>query len=265
MRERLSLFVPSSRPYVLLVIFLACLDFFSVSLTVAQAQGTVSRGGFVYTGNTAAGSNNLINGYVIDATTGTLTNASGTPFATSVQILAFAAHPSGKFVYVASGNGTLAAFTVDSFVGTLTPVSGSPYYTAQASVVSAGTILAIDPAGKFLYLAGSNSLYAFTIDASSGALSVVLGSPFSSSGASAVAIDPSGKYLIALSGSGTLASYAIDGGTGALTAAGSVVSGCGGFFMAFEPSGHFLYAIENGGPQVFPPAVSTAAAVRSLP
>jgi len=94
---------------------------------------------------------------------------------------------------------------------------------------------------------------------------VVPGSPFSSNGAFAVAIDPSGKYLIASSGSSGTLVYAIDGGTGALTAAGSVVSGCGGFFMAFEPSGHFLYAIENGGPQVFPPAVSTAAAVRSLP
>jgi hypothetical protein len=87
-------------------------------------------------------------------------------------------------------------------------------------------------------------LYAFAIDASTGALSVVPGSPFSLS-ASAVAIDPSGKYLVAWSGSGA-SSYAIDAITGALTAAGTVVAGCGASHMAFEPSGHFLYGAGGG-------------------
>ena len=251
MRERLAVFALSFPSCALLVVFVAFLQFFVLSVTVAQAQGVISRSGvFVYTGNTgyAGSSNTLINGYVINATTGTLTNASGTPFATSGQIFAIAAHPSGKFVYAAIDNGTLAAFTVDSFVGTLTPVPGSPY-TAQASgtiqAIDAKNMLAIDPAGKFLYLAGISSLYAFAIDAHTGALSVVPGSPFSSNGASAVAIDPSGKYLITASGSSGTLAYAIDGGTGALTAVGSVVSGCGGSFMAFEPSGHFLYATSG--------------------
>jgi len=96
--------------------------------------------------------------YTISDITGKFTELLGSPYPTGISPTQAVLAPSGKFVYVASGNGTLAAFTVDSFVGTLTPVSGSPYYTAQASVVSAGTILAIDPAGKFLYLAGSSNL-----------------------------------------------------------------------------------------------------------
>jgi 6-phosphogluconolactonase (cycloisomerase 2 family) len=108
-------------------------------------------------------------------------------------------------------------------------------------------VVTIDPGGKFLYLVGSNSLYAFAIDAGTGALSAASGSPFSSSNmAYTVAIDPSGKYLITWGGSGASA-YAIDASTGALTATGSVVTGCGGSYMAFEPSGHFLYGTAGMG------------------
>ena len=185
-------------------------------------------------------SNALVNGYVINTTSGTLTKVAGSPFVTSGQVLAIVAHPSGKFAYVMSGGGSLSAFTVDSLGGTLTPVSGSPY----AAGTQSGSVPAIDPAGKFLYVAGGSSLYAFAIDASTGALSVVAGSPFSLN-ASAVAIDPSGKYLVAWSGSGSSA-YALNGTTGALTAAGTVVAGCGASHMAFEPSGHFLYGAVRG-------------------
>jgi 6-phosphogluconolactonase (cycloisomerase 2 family) len=105
-------------------------------------------------------------------------------------------------------------------------------------------VLAIDPAGKFLYVAGGSSLYAFAIDSTAGGLSAAAGSPYSFS-AYSVTVDPSGKYLVAFGGSGS-SSYSINGATGALTAAGSAVTGCGSSSMAFEPSGHFLYGTSNG-------------------
>jgi 6-phosphogluconolactonase (cycloisomerase 2 family) len=184
----------------------------------------------------------LVNGYAINTTAGTLTKVAGSPFATGGQVLAIASHPSGRFAYVASGNGTVAAFTVDSLDGSLTPVSGSPYTVGTS--LGSGTVLAIDPAGKFLYVAGGSSLYAFAIDSTAGGLSAAAGSPYSFS-AYSVTVDPSGKYLVAFGGSGS-SSYSINGATGALTAAGSAVTGCGSSSMAFEPSGHFLYGTSNG-------------------
>lgn len=220
-------------------------------MKLAKAQGSGGRrGAFVYTGNNGLSgtSNQQIHGYVINATAGTLSAATGTPFAAGSQVLAIAAHPSGKFTYVAMANGTVAAFTVDSYTGTLTPVPGSPFASGVAG--GSATVLAIDPAGKYLYEAGgsqsgSSQIYAFSIDSSSGALSAVEGSPYSTSGVVSVAVDPSDQYLVASSGGGAWV-YAIASGTGALTAVNSAVSGCGGTAITFEPSGHFLYGTYGG-------------------
>ena len=245
MRERISL--PTLSPTSYRVIVSSALFFLllTIGTTLTEAQGAITRwGAFVYTGNTPYGppSNTLVNGYAINTTAGTLTKVAGSPFATGGQVLAIASHPSGRFAYVASGNGTVAAFTVDSLDGSLTPVSGSPYTVGTS--LGSGTVLAIDPAGKFLYVAGGSSLYAFAIDSTAGGLSAAAGSPYSFS-AYSVTVDPSGKYLVAFGGSGS-SSYSINGATGALTAVGSAVTGCGGSFMTFEPSGHFLYGAGGG-------------------
>lgn len=225
------------------VLFLALLSLFTTLLPIAKAQSR--RGAFVYTGNNGLSgtTNQQIHGYVINQTTGTLGAATGTPFAAGSQVLAIAAHPSGKFAYVATANGTVAAFTVDSYAGTLTPVPGSPF--ASSAGTGGVTLLTIDPAGKYLYEARGYQLYAFSIDSGSGALSAVAGSPYSTVGAVAVAVDPSDRYLVASNGSGAWV-YALDGSTGSLTAVNSTVSGCGGTAMTFEPSGHFLYGNGSG-------------------
>jgi hypothetical protein len=134
MRERLfppTLSRVSYRVRIPLALYLLLL---AIGTTLWNAQGVITRrGAFVYTGNTPWGSpsNALVNGYAINATAGTLSKVPGTPFATGGQVLAIASHPSGRFAYVASGNGTVAAFTVDSLDGSLTPVPGSPYTVAR--------------------------------------------------------------------------------------------------------------------------------------
>jgi len=224
--------------------------FFLISSTTpADAQrGGTRTGAFVYTGgNGYSGSSAPVSGYAINTTSGTLSLVSGSPFGLPGRLVSITGDPTGKFVYVTTDDGSLSAFTVDSQAGSLTPVAGSPYTapTGGSSYWGNGKLLAIDPAGKYLYVAGGSQLYGFSIDAGSGALTAISGSPFALS-ASAVAVDPSDQYLAVYNGSG-VQSYTINSGTGALTAAGTRASGCGGSHMTFEPSGHFLYGTTGSG------------------
>jgi len=228
----------------LLLFYLFCN---SSRVASAQVQGTRS-GVFVYSGgNGYSGSAAPVSGYAINASSGTLSLVNGSPFALPGRLLAVVGDPTGKFVYVATDDGSLSAFTVDSQAGSLTPVASGSYSapTGGYSYGASGKLLAIDPAGKYLYVAGGSKLYGFSIDSGSGALTAITGSPFTLS-ASALTVDPSGQYLAVYNGSG-VQGYAINSSTGALTAAGVVVSGCGGGHMTFEPAGHFLYGTTGSG------------------
>jgi 6-phosphogluconolactonase len=167
--------------------------------------------------------------------------------------------PSGKFLYYASstlGGGVsqgIGALAVDSAAGTLSVVAGSPFPADQAPF-----IVRVHPSGQFLYTenldpSGGNfllqSLSGFSVDASTGALAPVPGSPFAppvSATIGGLAIHPSGKFLYATSGmeaNGILA-WNIDGTTGGLTVlTGSPFQvGVAVYSAAFDPSGKFLYA-----------------------
>jgi 6-phosphogluconolactonase (cycloisomerase 2 family) len=90
----------------------------------------------------------------------------------------------------------------------------------------------LDPSGRFAYVANraANGISAFCVDATSGALTPVGGSPFAAgSEPGSVAIDPSGRFAyVANLGSASIASYLIDAGTGALVApTGGVPTGGG--------------------------------------
>lgn len=217
---------------------------------VARAQGQQSReGAFVYTVNNelSGTTDQLINGYVVNPIAGTLSAAEDTPFAAGAQVFAVVAHPSGKFVYAATTIGTVAAYTVDSYAGTLTPVLGAPFVTGGLSN-DYGQALAIDPAGKYLYLVERQSVYGFSIDSDSGALTPVSGSPLATTiNPSAATVDPSGQYLAVSGGSGPTQVYSINRSTGGLTAVNSPVTNCGGSAMTFEPSGRFLYGTATYG------------------
>jgi 6-phosphogluconolactonase (cycloisomerase 2 family) len=154
-----------------------------------------------------------------------------------------------------------AGFSIDSATGALSAVPGSPVspITPATSYVSNGQI-AVDPTGKFLYasyetgvnVAQGGGVVAFSIDASSGALTAVPGSPFSVGGVpNSVATDASGKFLIVsispLPGgapANCLAVLSIDPGTGALASVPGSPFGplqsCGA--VAADPSLAFVYA-----------------------
>ncbi|HMK23462.1 MAG TPA: beta-propeller fold lactonase family protein [Terriglobales bacterium] len=173
-----------------------------------------------------------------------------------------AVDPTGKFAYVASTGcpdsfvGSVSMYTIDATTGVLTSL-GSPV-AADYGPHS----LAVDPTGKFVYVANdgdyeatAGSVSVFTIDATSGALSLMetLDAPCAigpgSCAPSSVAVHPSGKFVYVANEGGfaptTLSMYAANVTTGALgfvglaTAAGRAVS------VAVHPSGQFAYLVNG--------------------
>ncbi len=117
------------------------------------------------------------------------------------------------FVYVANAmSDDLWGYWVGKH-GRLTQVRGSPF--AHGKPVR----LTIDPAGHHLY-AGTwyDGIFAYTIDARSGTLRLVPGSPFASgTGPTTVRFDRSGRHAYGANVNGkSITGYAVDGESGAL-------------------------------------------------
>jgi 6-phosphogluconolactonase (cycloisomerase 2 family) len=131
------------------------------------------------------------------------------------------------------------------------------------------TAIALDPAGRFAYVAnegcpdafdGSVSMY--TIDPSSGLLTSV-GQPVTSGdfGADSLAVDPSGKFVYVANWgegdtAGSVSMYTINPDSGALTLTGTIAApcapppspgGCSPWSLAVHPSGKFVYVANEGG------------------
>jgi len=128
---------------------------------------------------------------------------------------------------------------------------GAPTPLAIQAGPNDSTGLVADSSGKFLYVSdfSSGEIDAFTISKSTGALTQVSGSPFSSGPASSagIAIDPQTRFLYQPNSNGVLG-YGIDSSTGALSAiAGSPFPAGNIPIQAIvHPSGKFLYASNNG-------------------
>jgi 6-phosphogluconolactonase (cycloisomerase 2 family) len=176
--------------------------------------------GFVYSANVFTPS---ITGFQITQATGALTALGGNPFGSLAAPYAVAAYPTGQYIYVtdtlalpATAAGTVNEFSYDN-TGALTFV--------QAKTVGIGPeSIAIDPAGKFLYVTNTKdgTVSAFTINSANGNLTAVAGNPVTSSAGStdvptAAAVDPSSQYLYVANGdAGTISAFTINATTGAL-------------------------------------------------
>jgi DNA-binding beta-propeller fold protein YncE len=131
---------------------------------------------------------------------------------------------SGYVTNLRSNNAS--AYTVDATTGALTPVPSSPF---AAGLDPAG--VAVDPTGQFAYVSncGNESLgrqasspgnvSAYTIDATTGALSPINGSPFAAgTTALSVTVDPTGQFVYLTNrDSNNVSAFTIDSTTGALT------------------------------------------------
>ena len=127
---------------------------------------------------------------------GVLNYAAGSPFSMGAGATptTVAVEHSGRFLYVTdTAHNAVLGFSIQSG-GALTPINGSPFAAGAAP-----TGLGIDPQGALLFAAnsGSNSVSAYAIDSTSGALGAVTGSPFATDGVgpSAVAVDAETSFV----------------------------------------------------------------------
>jgi len=210
-------------------------------------------GRFAYVTNAGNGS---VSGYTISTTSGALMlipepSIAGVPPCSferecSAQS-SVAVDPTGKFAYVANHRASaVSGYTINAATGALTPITGSPFAAAAIA-----TSVAVDPSGEFAYVTLANGetsggVSGYTINATTGALTPVAGSPFDTTcsaivypwrGCNFVTVDPSGKFAYAVDfydrtvGEGDVYGTTIST-TGALTPIpGSPFTQPGGFFL----------------------------------
>jgi len=165
--------------------------------------------------------------------------------------------PSSKpaFAYVLNdGDNTISMFTVDSCTGHLAPTTPATVATGANNFGSEE--MAVDPAGKFVYVAnlGSNAtdlatVSMYTINSSTGVLTpttpATVATGFFPQG---IAIDPSGKFVYtANSDDNTVSMFTINSSTGVLTPTTppSVATGWSPLSVTVDPSGRFAYAANQ--------------------
>lgn len=200
--------------------------------------------------------------FAIDASTGAITPIAGSPFAAATPsspgytqaATLMAVDQMNKFLYVSTSKG-IYAYTIDQSTGALTSVTGSPF----AATVTGSWTIAITPNDSYLYqlqasTGASNSaasIYAYSVNQTSGALTPVSGSPFSAGTCGTVV--PAGTIGVPGPDNMTIASagkfmydncgiYSIDESTGAIA---QVSSQGPGDWPVIDPTGDFLWAITG--------------------
>src|SRR5205807_8437309 len=145
---------------------------------------------------------NTVSGYLRDATTGALTQITGSPWATGSAPAGVAVDQTGTCVFVANFlSNNVSAYKINASTGVLTQVSGSPFSAGTAPIA-----VAVDFFNQLVYVAnafdGSGSLgsiSAFQNNSVTCALTAVAGSPFRDPAAfstpSSVVVDRSGSFV----------------------------------------------------------------------
>jgi 6-phosphogluconolactonase len=205
---------------------------------------------------------------------GQLTPVAGSPFPAGASPVEAVVDPSGTFLYVSNNQdalGGISGYTIDSSTGALTPIPGSPFTT----LVNGGPVgLAIHPNGKFLYVAmagaavPNNQIVVESIDATTGALSPITNSPFTTGIApNWLAINPAGTFLYSANLSdNTVSAFAVDGTAGGLTQlSGSPFSaGSGPFFLVMNSTGAVLFAANQMSTSIPTFTVDSSGALTSV-
>jgi 6-phosphogluconolactonase len=192
--------------------------------------------------------------------------------------------PNGQFAYTSNnGSNDISAYTVDAVGGGLTPVSGAPFSTGTTrfSVVSPpNSPLVVDPSGTFAFVTvpsavsgpppfgiQSPDFAAFTIDAASGTLNPVSGSPFGTFGTQPgqgssfpelPTIDSSGHYIYSINEEGAIGDESISVAVFSLDASAATVTALAGSpfpnntfrsgsvrSFTLTPSGKFAYLTDS--------------------
>lgn len=188
-----------------------------------------------------------IQAFTIDHSTGALTTISGSPFATAGAD-SITSDPAGRFLFVGNQTtGSVSVFRINATTGALVAAPGSPFFAFNLDFAE---ILAVDGTGNFLYVGqdfAALPVHGFSIDQNNGALSPLVGSPFSL-GVAGVRTDFTGKFAVGLSrvfGDNHLYVFAIDLTTGGLTPVNNspfATTMATPENLRIHPSSHFVYA-----------------------
>jgi 6-phosphogluconolactonase (cycloisomerase 2 family) len=212
-------------------------------------------GRFAYSTNTDqnVAANNTISAYSIDSMTGALTPIPGSPFPTGspAQASFVTVDPTGRFAYSANADrnvaakNTISGYAIDGTTGALSPVPGSPFATPSISgAIDFPISIAVEPTGRVAYVANafSNTVSAYSIDATTGTLSPVAGSPFATgSSPFSVAVDPTGHFAyVANLGSNSISGYTVNTTAGALSPVAGSPFGAGSGPIQITAGARFL-------------------------
>ena len=205
---------------------------FATGVTTPTWISFTPSGGFAYV--SGSGSNNIA-AFTADPNTGALTPIAGGIYATNDNYPAdITIDTTGKHLYVPNKHGaTIAAFTINSD-GTLTSIG-------SATTGGGTTFVQIEVNGKYAYAsAGSattNGLYGYAIDATTGALTALTGSPYATGSQPLfVTIDPSGTYAYTANyGSANVTGFKIDPTTGVPSSLGNFAAGTAPFVVSISP------------------------------
>jgi 6-phosphogluconolactonase len=165
---------------------LVVLPGFSIPVAGQVNHGVFDPSGkfLLLTGNNVSGTAGGLSVFSLDASTGSLTLANGSPFPVRDDPAGVAVDATGKYVYVPNtADATISAFTLDFSTGALTTVSGSPFPSGGNGTINGPLGIVAATTGEFIYVCNaSNDVSAFSINGATGALTPLAGSPFPDGG-----------------------------------------------------------------------------------
>ena len=119
-------------------------------------------------------SSNSVSVYKVDAATGALALAPGSPFSAGKDPTANALALGGRFAYVVNkGSNNVSAYKINSTTGALTPLADSPFAVDYSSSGPNGIV--VDPTGKYAYVTSDAGVTALSINPATGALCTSVG------------------------------------------------------------------------------------------
>ncbi len=142
----------------------------------------------------------------------------------------------------------IGVFSIEAKTGVLNQVTGSPFTDNWGGQRNG---IAVHPSNKFIYCTSQPvGILGYVVNVTTGALTLIQGSPFGDVSQIDPVVDPTGKYLYSYSFSSQLLNvYAIDPTTGALTPTPQSPIPSNAEFLhnlTFDPGGKFLLGVEGG-------------------
>lgn len=151
-----------------------------------------------------------------------------------------AVHPSGRFAWAINElDSTIAGFALDAATGVLRETQGISTLPAGFTGTNYPAEIALHPNGRFLYGSnrGHDSLAIFSVEPSSGTLTLVGHASTQGKWPQHFAPDPSGKwFLVANQNSDSVVVFRVHGETGRLEPTGQAISVAAPTCVVFAPA-----------------------------